>query len=59
MLVEGGQSLDARRRMVNLVEDNPETGKVADAMPPVEDERADESPDESLQHSTLESGQME
>jgi hypothetical protein len=57
MFVEGGHSLDARRRMVNLVEDNPEAGEVADAMPPVEDECADEpAADESLQHGTLESG---
>jgi hypothetical protein len=34
MLIEGGQSLDACRRMVDLVEDNPEARKMADAMPP-------------------------
>src|SRR5262245_17478516 len=51
MFVEGGHSLDARRRMVNLVEDNPEA--------PVEGECADEPADESLQHGALESGQME
>jgi hypothetical protein len=45
--------------MVNLVEDNPEAGQMADAVPPVEDECADEPADESLQHGTLESGQME
>ena len=36
MLIEGGQSLDAGRRMVDLVKDNPEARKMADAMPPVE-----------------------
>jgi hypothetical protein len=55
MFVEGGHSLDARRRMVNLVE----AGEMADSMPPVEDECADEPADEFLQHGTLESGQME
>ena len=40
--VESGHRLDARRRMVNLVEDNPEAGEVADAVSPVEDECADE-----------------
>src|SRR5215831_11866501 len=56
MLVEGGQNFDARWRMVNLVEDNPKAGEMADAVPPVEDECADEPADESLQHGTLESG---
>jgi hypothetical protein len=42
MFVESGHRLDARRRMVNLVEDNPEDGEVADAVSPVEDECADE-----------------
>ena len=58
MLVEGGQGLDARRRMVNLVEDNPEAREMAHAMPPVEDECADEPADESLQHRVLEPRQM-
>ena len=41
IFVESGHRLDARRRMVNLVEDNPEAGEVADAVSPVEDECAD------------------
>ena len=54
MLVEGGQGLDARRRMVDLVEDNPEARKMANAVPPVEDERADKPADKSLQYRILE-----
>src|SRR5215470_11750690 len=58
MLVKGGYGLDARRRMVSLVEDNPEAREMADAVPPVEDECADEPADESLQHRVLEPRQM-
>jgi GrpB-like predicted nucleotidyltransferase (UPF0157 family) len=58
MLIEGGQSLDACRRMVDLVEDNPEARKMADAMPPVEKKCADQPADESLQYRTLKSCQV-
>jgi hypothetical protein len=58
MLVESGQGLDARRRMVNLVEDNPEAWEMAHAVPPVEDERAYKPADESLQYRIHEPRQM-
>ena len=59
MLVERGDRLDARWRMVHLMEDEPETMDVADAMPPVEKERASEPADEALQHRVWERGQVE
>src|SRR5215467_10293612 len=42
MLVEGGQSFDTRRRVVDLVEDDPEAAQVTHAVPLVENECADE-----------------
>jgi len=55
MLVERGQSFDARRRVVGLVEDNPEAAQVTHAVPLVENECADEP----LQNGTLKPRQME
>src|SRR5512140_3697167 len=59
MLVERGDRFDARRRMVHLVKDQPETLGVANAMPPVKKERADEPANEPLQQRVWKRCQME
>jgi hypothetical protein len=59
VFVEGGHRFDACRRMVHLVKDNPEARKIAHAMPPIENECADQPADESLQQRTFELRQME
>ena len=42
MLVKRSEHFDATRTVMNLVKDQPEPLDMADAMPPIKDERADE-----------------
>jgi len=53
VLVERRDGLDPRRRVMHLMEDFPEALLVANAMPPVEKERADEPADEAFDHRHL------
>jgi hypothetical protein len=51
VLIEGGDCLDAGRRVMDLVEDVPEAIEMADAVPPIEEEEGPDQPaDEALQH---------
>jgi hypothetical protein len=53
MLVKRGYSLDPRRRVMDLVEDVPEPIKMPNAVPPIEEEGADEPSDEALDNRHL------
>ncbi|MFT3765101.1 MAG: hypothetical protein QM820_06245 [Minicystis sp.] len=59
VLVERGDDLDARRRVVDLVKDAPEAIFVAEAVPPVEEEGADQPRQEALQRRHAEAVQAE
>jgi hypothetical protein len=48
VFVEGRRNLNTRWRVVYLMKDKPETFAVTDAMPPIEEKRADNPTDESF-----------
>src|SRR5882672_6602697 len=49
VLVEGRHELDTRRRMMNLVKDEPPSFYVSESVPPIKEERADEPTDEAFE----------
>jgi len=60
MLVEGGDELEATRRVMDLVEDAPEEVRcVAEPMPPVEDERVRDVADQTGSRTRQDRGHLE
>src|SRR3989344_6788704 len=59
VLVERRQYFNARRRVMDLVKNQPESFRVPQPMPPVEEERADEPAHEPFRQRHVPGGQLE
>lgn len=59
MLVKRRQYFNARRRVMDLVKNQPESFRMPQPMPPVEEERADESAHEPFRQRHVPGGQLE
>lgn len=59
MLIKRSYGLDARRRVMNLVERQPPALLVSQNVPPIKEKRADKPADETLSQRHLPRGQIE